>query len=493
MATAPAALALRAAPGTASFSMPRLAVELTSLAGLLVVVGAFVPAPIAVVIVPLLLLPWLMKAPERGVYLLVAAAAMIEIFPLNWPDSLTDRVPLFANLSNLGVSGLAISPVEVLLIEVSVVALARTTGAGTMRLPRGRIVAPYLGFFAVVAFGELHGLFNGGDFKLSLWELRPQAYGFILFLLATALIRDRRQLVTLAVVVLLATFWKAVLGDFRWQFTSNHNLANRETLLAHEDSYFLLLYLAALLVSLFWLRRRAVVVPLLLGSPLVALCLLANQRRAGIFALAGAVIALLALAIRFEPLVRRHAVTLAAIVALAAAAFIATSWNQQYGVRAQLVRPVRSLIDPNLRDTSSDAYRTAEDANLKVTFQQNPVLGVGFGMPYLTVYPQADISMIYPLWNVIPHNTLLWVPMRMGIPGLIAFWGLVGMAIVQAGMVLRTHRDPLLRAVAAFAVAAIVAELLVAYGDLQLESYRNMIFLGALLGVVNNLPRFADA
>ena len=255
----------------------------------------------------------------------------------------------------------------------------------------------------------------------------------------------------------------------------------------------MLLYLVAIVVAVVWLRRRVVLLPLLLGSPLVALCLLGNQRRAGLFALAGAVMAVAALVIRFEPRVRRQAVLISAVAALAAVAFIASSWNQQYGIRGQLVRPVRSLIDPGSRDTSSDAYRTAENGNLLVSFQRDPILGMGFGMPYLTVYPQADISMIYPLWNVIPHNSLLWVPMRMGIPGLITFWGLIGIGVLQAGTVVRGSRDPLVRAAAALAIGAIVAELLVAYGDLQLESYRNLIVVGALLGVVNNLARMDPA
>ena len=459
----------------------------------LILVGAFVPAPLAILVVPVALLPWLLKAPERGVYLLVAAAVVVEIFPLAWPDSLTDRIPLFQNLSNVGVPGLAMSPVEVLMVEAGAVGLARAASAGTLRLPRGPLPMAYLAFMAVVAVAEIHGLFSGGDFKLSLWELRPQVYGFVLFLLASGLVKDRRQLATLAMVFLLAVLLKAVLGDYRWQFTANHDLGQRETLLAHEDSYFMLLYVVAVVVALVWLRRRAVLMPLLLGSPLVALCLLANQRRAGLFALAGAVMAVAALVIRFEPRVRRQAVLLTAVAAVAAVAFIASSWNQQYGIRGQLVRPVRSLIDPGSRDTSSDAYRTAENGNLLVSFQRDPILGMGFGMPYLTVYPQADISMIYPLWNVIPHNSLLWVPMRMGVPGLMTFWALIGMGVLQAGAVVRNGRDPLVRAMAAMAIGAIVAELLVAYGDLQLESYRNLIVVGAILGVVNNLPRMEKA
>ncbi|MBO0684415.1 MAG: hypothetical protein J2P45_14760, partial [Candidatus Dormibacteraeota bacterium] len=83
-------------------------------------------------------------------------------------------------------------------------------------------------------------------------------------------------------------------------------------------------------------------------------------------------------------------------------------------------------------------------------------------------------------------------PMRMGVPGMVTFWGLIGMAILEACWVARGHADPFIRGVAVFVVAALAAELVVAYGDLQLESYRNMIFLGCLLGVLVNLPRLAE-
>jgi type IV secretory pathway VirB2 component (pilin) len=58
--------------------------------------------------------------------------------------------------------------------------------------------------------------------------------------------------------------------------------------------------------------------------------------------------------------------------------------------------------------------------------------------------------------------------------------------------VMRRYRDPVARAVAVFAVAAIVAELMVGYGDLQLESYRNLVFVGALLGVLAQFPRLPE-
>ena len=166
-------------------------------------------------------------------------------------------------------------------------------------------------------------------------------------------------------------------------------------------------------------------------SALALVAMLANSRRAGVYALAGAVGVILLLAFRFEPTLRKRIAWLSVAMLIAGAGFVVYAWDKQYGVQAQLVRPIRSLVDPTARDFSSDLYRTAETANLKFTFRTSPIFGVGFGSPFYIVNPMADISNFYPLWNVIPHNSLMWVGMRMGAIGFIAFWGLIGLAVLQ--------------------------------------------------------------
>jgi O-antigen ligase len=107
----------------------------------------------------------------------------------------------------------------------------------------------------------------------------------------------------------------------------------------------------------------------------------------------------------------------------------------------------------------------------------------------LLPYPLADISQLYPLWNYIPHNSVLWVGMRMGIIGMATFWALMAMIVLEGIRSLRSVDDPLLRGAAAFAVAAVLAELVVGYADVQLEAYRNMIFFGVMVGLIDALPR----
>jgi hypothetical protein len=453
----------------------------------------FLQITLALVIAVPLLAAWFWRAPVRGVYLLVAGAAMIEIFPLNFPDSFTDRVPLFLNLNNsAGLTGLSITPAEILMVTIALLAIARASAEGQVHWPGGRLVAAYCLYILVVLGAEVHGLLGGGDFKTSLWEIRPQVYGFILFFMATTLVVDRSQLRRLALVFLLAVSVKAVLGDFRYFVTLQGNVGTQLEVLAHEDSYFLSMFVAAGVAALIWLRKRPILIPMGVMSALALVAMLANSRRAGVYALAGAVGVIVLLAFRFEPALRKRIAWLSVAVLIASAVFVVYAWDKQYGIQAQLVRPIRALVDPTARDFSSDIYRIAETANLRFTYRTSPVIGVGFGSPFYIVYPMADISTIYPLWNVIPHNSLMWVGMRMGALGYVAFWGLIGLAVIQAFGVIGTRRDPFIRALAAFCVAAIVGEIAVSYVDIQLENYRNLILLGVVLGVLNRLPQIPD-
>jgi hypothetical protein len=202
---------------------------------------------------------------------------------------------------------------------------------------------------------------------------------------------------------------------------------------------------------------------------------------------------LMLLAIRFESEHRLRWLGLSVATVVGVTVFVAFNWNHTNGLTGELVRPITSLFTPDQRDYLSNIYRVAEDANILFNYQSSPVFGIGFGIPMTVVFPMADISYIYPLWNYIPHNTLLWIGMRMGAVGWAVFWSLVGMAVLQACRSLSTRKDPFIHAVAAFAVAAIVAEILQGYSDLQLDSYRNLIVFGAVLGILNRLPKLADA
>jgi len=443
-----------------------------------------------------LALPWWVRYPIRGVYLLFAAALLFEVFPLYFPDSLTDNVPFFWNLNaynSAAINGVAISPAEIAMLLALIIWWVSTDRSTGERVPSGRLVVAYTIYILVVVLAEIRGLLSGGDLNISLWELRPQAYGFVMFVLAASLVRDRNQLLRLAGIFFAAVGLKAFLGLYRYFGTLGGSLGWRESILSHEESFFLALFLVGVVVALIWYRRWKFLLILMALSPLVGLALIENRRRVGTLALWIGLVVLALIAVRFESTIRKHLIVVSAVLAVGASVFLVTYWDHTYGTIGEIVRPIHSQFAPDQRDAQSDAYRLAENANLMISFQSSPLVGIGFGRPMAYVFPMADISSVYPLWNFIPHNTILWIGMRMGTVGLVAFWALIGMAILAAARQMHKRTDPLLRGVAAFAIVVIVAELVVAWGDLQLENYRNMMFLGTMLGIIDALPRVPDA
>lgn len=445
-------------------------------------------------VIGVLLVPVIWRRPAVGLYVLVGAAVMIEIFPLNFPDSLTDQLPFFLNLNNSnGTSGFSGSPAEIFMGVAFLAWLTSSASGGWQRLKEARIFRPYLAYIAVVGLAELHGLASGGDFNISLWEMRPQVYAFLIYVMAATLLRERRQFLVLAGIFVGGAAIKAAIGYNRYFFTLHQDLGNAEAILAHEESYFLALFVIAAVAACIWYWRPKLVVPILLFVPVVFVVLLENQRRAAMLALWAGLAVVVFLAIWFERRLRKRLIVVSAVAVLMLGGFTATYWNQQYGLAAQVVRPVQSILgQPDQRDYNSNLYRENENANLIATYRTDIPFGIGFGLPMMVIYPMADISQSYPFWQYIPHNSLLWVAMTMGLLGMAAFMALVGTSLIEAVSLLRTRTDPFLRGFAAFAVAAIVAELIVGFGDLQLENYRNMIFFGAVLGMIDAAGRIPE-
>src|SRR5712691_4834961 len=121
-----------------------------------------------------------LRKPVVGLYTLFAAALVIPVEPLGFPDSFTDNIPFFSNLSgggSLNVSGLGITPAEILM-SITLLGVIGSINVSRVAWPTGRLMVAYAVFGLAVVIGEVNGLSHGGDFKLSLWELRPLVYAF---------------------------------------------------------------------------------------------------------------------------------------------------------------------------------------------------------------------------------------------------------------------------------------------------------------------------
>jgi O-antigen ligase len=146
---------------------------------------------------------------------------------------------------------------------------------------------------------------------------------------------------------------------------------------------------------------------------------------------------------------------------------------------------VRSSIAPQPRDASSNAYRVDEDADLGNMIKKDPILGIGFGVPIVYVdTPVQDISGGDVFIAYLPHNTLLYVWMRMGIPGELALWLLAAAAVLAGSRAARSESGEV-AVLGTLVACTTVGWMVLGYTDMGFWWFRVAIAFGCLLGVLH--------
>ncbi len=215
--------------------------------------------------------------------------------------------------------------------------------------------------------------------------------------------------------------------------------------------------------------------------------MVANQRRADYIALIAGLGVAWTLIFLCKPRARTRLLVLLLVTCTLGSAYVAAFANSQAGIGAP-ARSIVSVFYPSRQDASSNLYRQIEDADLKYTVKQNPLLGMGFGKRFLQPTILPNIIQDDPYYLYIPHNTIYWVWMRLGPFGFLIFWYLIGALIVRGTITTRQLKDPYLQLVAIYIISVTFMEIIVAYADYQLFFYRNVIYFGILAGILMRLP-----
>lgn len=418
--------------------------------------------------------------PKLGLF---AVLALVMLFEMTSPDPLMipGRYLHYGLQSSLGVSGFIASPLELLLLFTMAVWLVKGLVLRSLGYRGGDLGWPTALFFISLVLGLIRGAAGEGDMYVAFWEVRSLLYLGVTYVLAANLIRTRRDVSILLVVFLVGNGLYGVEGAFRYVALIRTNLLGvaPEFNYSHEIVIFLSVVLLLALVQVvvggpLWRRVFGLMV-----APMALFTLLVSGRRSGSIALAIAFV-LIAL-----PWMVRHrkAVLLILLPGLfAAAVYLPIFWNNT-GILGQPARAVRSLVSPDARDASSNAYRDQEAINVRETIYSDPLLGVGFGRPFLFVVPLADLSW-WPFWRYQPHHNVLWVWLKVGAPGFTIFCLLMFGSLSLASSRALTLKDPTLVTFAYVAIASVVTSLVFCYVDLGLTNGRVTVLLGSVLGVL---------
>ncbi len=428
------------------------------------------------------------RLPVTGLVLLPLTSTLVEQFrlPARLPQHLTDNVPLFRSLNSIGVSGLYISPVELMMATVLLTWLAKAIAERRLQIRGSQLTMAVALLVVAVLVAEVRGLTSGGLMSESLNEIRPFLYLAVMFFLASAITTKRVHLQWLLWVAVIGTGFKGLQGTVRYLGVRNIYPRPQE-ILEHEEAVFMGCFI--LLVATLWIFRyrgwlRRVATALL---PFVLLADMANNRRtAWVIMIAGVALLAVTAWVRLPHRRRLIGATVAGVLVLAAV-YVPLFWNS-HSVLAEPAQAVRSAVAPDTRDTSSNAYRVIENFNLGIEIRRSFPIGAGFGKPIAQTIPTVDLSKIDPSIAFIPHNTVLYLWLRTGVAGIFIFWWLIGIAVVTALTLVRTADDGI-ALYATFVLVAIVAFVIEGWYDMGLEAFRLAVLMGALLGALDAAVR----
>lgn len=428
---------------------------------------------------------------DYSLYIIMFAIMIFDQFSIPGLESFTQRVYFFSNLKENPYlpyyDGAVLNPLEIHLLIILFGLFIRSAVLKDFSLKRIPVFFPFLIFVAAFVYSCVYGLKQGGDFLIVLWEVRALFYLILMYLIVPQIIRSKQQIYWLVWVIILGVTFKAFQAIFtfaRIGFTTG----GYETLTNHEDPVFivtLFVLLVGFLVYKSW--NKQTVYLLLLTLPFL-LAFYVAQRRA---AYASCIVSFATFFVLLPGATRWKVFKSVLPILLGLVLYGAIFWNSN-SILAGPVQVIKSgVVEPDkeedLDDFYSNLYREYENYNLAVTVRNNPVLGVGFGNKY--EQPIKLVPIPFSLRDYIPHNEIYWVIVKMGAVGFFAFWFFFNSVASKGVQIFTRVRDPYLKAIAIFVILAIINQMVVSYFDLQLTYYRNMVYLGTLMGL---LPAIED-
>lgn len=438
---------------------------------------------VGLVAVFLVVAVWL--RPQIGPILFLLTALLIEQFPLGLTNGgvtvgvpITQSIPMFKGLGSFH-----LEPSDLLPIIIFIVYMIRSSGTGVRWWPRTHLsvsVAVVIGF---VLFAEVNGLANHGNMRESMFECRPFIYFGLAYLLTAVVIRTRTAVQAILWTIVGAEIFKSLQGIYVWWVTRDWH-PGPQNVLGHEEAMFESLFF--FLVAALWLfkipgRLRTVATYAL---PLVFYTDLVNDRRAAWLILGAGIVVLIAIAYRVLPQRRRKLRRIIVVAVFVTGIYLPAYWNHADGTLGKPADAVRSNFSPDARDALSNEYRVDEDANIEYNIKQAGVLGAGFGrlidyaLPMPGLVTASDAGITY-----VPHNSVLYIMMRLGLLGAAAFWAMMGAAVI-AGCRLARCPDPLFAAIGAIVAAMTVGWALEGATDMGFTFPRITIVMGCLFGLL---------
>lgn len=422
--------------------------------------------------------------PRYGIYLILFLALVSDTY-------LTPAFPFTKNLSSteslLYVNdAIIISPLEIYLVLTIASWLLSAIFRRDLSIRRDELFGAAVLFTGFIVLGLVYGLgIRGGNVNIGLWEARPILYLPLMLILAANLLKTQKHFNNTMWAVMLALAIEGVIGTFYYTAVLQGDLTGIEQITEHSAAIHMntvfLFVIAAFLFRGVSNKKRML---LILVALTVIIPYLATQRRAAFISLG------IALLLTFIVLFRERRQlfwVVTPISLLVGLAYLGAFWNSGsvIALPAQAVKSVVSTRVTETEDWYSNFYRILENLNISYTMHSAPLLGVGFGNPFIVRVVMPDISF-FEWWQFFTHNSILWIWLKTGIGGFVAMIVLIGTSVMTGVRALWHQPTGNRKAIAMVALFYIIMHFTFAYVDISWD-IQSMLLVGTAMGLLSAL------
>jgi hypothetical protein len=340
---------------------------------------------------------------------------------------------------------------------------------------------------AAAAFGVAQGVARGNDLGSALTQTRAMISLPVWFFIGWCLGTSPRVIARALLVVSGCMLVKSLQGLYVYWRVWGRDMGEHIFLIEHLTSDYILtaaLFLTGLVV--WYLRDPIVRLGILaLIAPMGAAFALNNRRSAIVglvFSLAFGVLAMP------RGYLLRHSAKIGGVI-LAGVLYLTVTWEME-GPLGFPSRAIESIVFAE-KESSRD-YRDLENSNLYAGLEGNVLLGMGFGTRFPLVFKMDDISSVYANFDLIPHNTMIFLWAFVGPVGIAAFAAFIAMNMAMVTRIVRAGSMGLREILALVGLTMIVRWSVFVYSDIGLLEIRSLALLGLVLGGLWRMaPRIA--
>lgn len=375
----------------------------------------------------------------------------------------------------LGIPGISVLPLDVITYAYLFIAIAvyfpKLKEIGLKVNERSLIVRTALIFLGAIMFSLIFGRIKGHDSYLTFLQVRFLFYIPAWFIIGFMIFTKLEQATKLLDLLVLAMLFKSCVALYAY-FSEIRHYPMAEYLVDHHMSIFWSMAIITVFCRAFLWNDQLlgkVLGGILLG--IMAYPYILNDRRTSFLGL-GFTFAFMVVILKGAQL-RKYLKMLL------------------LGFPIYLIVVSKHFVensDKNLVD-----YRDLENFNLYHLISQNPLFGIGFGKRFEMIAEMPDISRFYPLFDLIPHNTMLALWGYAGPFAMAALAAMITIGMMSSVYLVRQAPSWKTQIFGLSVVALVVQWLLFMFADLGLVEIRSsslsMAMLGMSLGLSFRLRR----